>query len=159
MFHPSTSNLPKLVRSNSLSVSVLAALPGAWLLLRYRIPGRELIRAAATLSFILPPILVVLGMTLVYGRSGFVNRFLQGIFGLPEPPLRILYTTGGIILAHVFYNFPVALRLLSDLSGVWPDNELKAARSLGAGPFRAAATVLLPALWPGLLAALVLIFL
>jgi thiamine transport system permease protein len=139
--------------------SVAAALPGAWFLLRWRITGRSLIRSVSTLSFLLPPILVVLGFTLVFGRAGFINRGLQGIFGLTEPPLKILYSAGGIILAHVFYNFPVALRLLTDLFGSYPENELKAARSLGASPLRAFITVLLPSLWPGILSAFVLVFL
>jgi thiamine transport system permease protein len=81
------------------------------------------------------------------------------LLGLEEPPLRVLYSFQAILLAHAFYNFPIAARIVAALWSRLPPSTEEAARSLGAhGPglfFR----VTLPQLAPALLAAGALIFL
>ena len=90
----------------STLVSILIALPGAYLLANYKFRGKGVIKALTTIPFILPSILVVLGFVIFYGSSGIINTLL-GKAGLGQ--LKVLYTFGAIIMAHAFYNFPIAL--------------------------------------------------
>ena len=80
------------VRQAALStvLALCLGLPGAWLLSREsRVSA--LLRSVSALPFAMPSILVVLGFVLFFGNSGWANRFLMGISGAKEGPLRILY--------------------------------------------------------------------
>ena len=98
----------------SAVLSILLGLPGAWLLTRYDFPGRAALQRFAYLPFLLPSILVVLAMVLFFGNQGWVNQALMFLFGLKEPPVQFFYSLNGILLGHVFYNFPLAMRLIGD---------------------------------------------
>ena len=143
----------------STLLSVVLGLPGAWILARAGFRGRRIVRAATTIPFVLPSILVVLGFVLFFGRAGVVNRLLMSVFDLSQPPLRVLYTLRAILLAHAFYNFPICARIVA---GVWeranPHVE-EAARSLGASGPRLFLRVVFPQILPGILSAGALIFL
>lgn len=142
----------------STAASVLLGLPGAYLISNYEFRGKSIIRAVTTVPFVLPSIIVVLGFVIFFGNNGLLNRSLMSILNLEEPPLRILYSMKAIILAHTFYNFPIAIRLISAVwSRVNPNIE-KAARSLGARGLRLFSWVILPQILPGVLAGAALIF-
>lgn len=143
----------------STAASVVIALPGAYLLANYRFRGKRIIRAICTVPFVLPSILVVLGFVIFYGNNGLVNRMLMRLFGLPSPPLNILYTFGAIILAHAFYNFPIALGLVSSYWEQLPTNCEHAAMTMGARRSTVFRTVTFPRLVPAILSASTLIFL
>jgi thiamine transport system permease protein len=138
--------------------SILLGLPGAFLMARYEFRGKSIIKALTTVPFVLPSIIVVLGFVIFFGNNGVLNRGLMALFGIEDPPLRILYSMGAIILAHTFYNFPVCIRLVS---AVWsrtnPHTE-RAALSLGARGMRLFRWAILPQIMPGILAAAALIF-
>jgi len=138
--------------------SLLLGIPGAFLLSVYSFPGKRLVRALSGVPFVLPPILVVLGFVIFFGNSGLLNTMLMGILDLSRPPLRILYSLKAIILAHGFYNFPIALRLVSSLWQQLPPSQEWAAQTLGARKFRLFLTITLPQLMPAVLAASALIF-
>ncbi len=142
----------------SAVVSLLLALPGAYLFANYDFKGRKLILSLSSLCFVLPSILVVLGFVIFYGNSGVINQVLEAITGR-ESPLRILYSFKAIILAHAFLNMPVALSLLSDSWEHWPRNTENAARTLGARPSRVFFNITLPHLLPSMLSAAMLVFL
>ena len=91
----------------SALLSILVGLPGAWLLTNYNFPGQRWFRLLTYLPFILPSILVVLAMVLFFGNNGWINRSLMALLGTEEPPLQFLYSLSGILIAHVFYNFPI----------------------------------------------------
>ena len=139
--------------------ALMLGLPGGYLLGRFRFPGRNVVKSLSTLPFVLPSILVVLGFVLFFGNNGALNRFLAATFRTSEPPLKILYSFKAIILAHGFYNFPIIMRLTSPAWMNLPANQINAARSLGAPPFRLFRTVTLPHLIPALLASASLVFL
>ncbi|MDR2748088.1 MAG: iron ABC transporter permease [Treponema sp.] len=134
-------------------------MPGAWFLASSRAGGifPRFLRAVSGIPFALPPILVVLGFVLFFGNSGWLNRIITALGA--ERPLRILYKPGAVILAHGFYNFPLVLRLAGDSMEKARRAYLPAAASLGASPFRAALTVLLPLSLPGVCSAALLVFL
>lgn len=143
----------------SAVVSILiAALPAA-LLSNYTFPGRSLILSLASLCFILPSILVVLGFVIFYGNSGVLNSLLMHLFGLSEPPLHILYSFKAILLAHAFLNFPIALSLITERWSGLSDSQEKAARLLGGGGIRVFFTVTLPRILPSVISSFILIFL
>lgn len=142
----------------STAASILLGLPGAWLLARFDFRGKSVIKSLCTIPFVLPSIVVVLGFVIVFGNNGLLNRGLMGLFGLGDPPIRVLYTLGAIVLAHTFYNFPIAIRLVSAVWGRVNPNLERAARNLGATGFRLFWSVHLPAIAPGLFAAAALIF-
>ncbi|MFP4180073.1 MAG: ABC transporter permease [Spirochaetaceae bacterium] len=138
--------------------SLLLGLPGAYIITKFRFPGRSIVRSASAVPFVLPPILVVLGFVIFFGNNGFLNRALMSLFDLSAPPLRILYSLKAIILAHGFYNFPIALRVVSSLWQSLPPTQEWAASTLGARGGRLFRTITLPQLLPSVYAAAALIF-
>ena len=143
----------------SALLSILVGLPGAWLLTNYNFPGKRWFRLLTYLPFILPSILVVLAMVLFYGNNGWINRGLMVILGTDEPQVHFLYSLTGILIAHVFYNFPLAMKIIGDQ---WERISLKyhhAASSLGVGNMRRFFGITLPLLMPSIGSAFVLIFL
>jgi thiamine transport system permease protein len=139
--------------------SLVAALPSTALFVHYDFPGKKFLLSLTTLSFILPPILVVLGFVIFWGNKGTVNSFLIKLFNLNEPPLKILYSFKAIILAHVFYNIPLSLRLLYSQWATMPRNHYEAARMLGANRRQIFRHVTLPRLTPALASSFLIIFL
>jgi len=143
----------------SALLSILVGLPGAWLLTYYNFPGKRWFRLLTYLPFILPSILVVLAMLLFYGNNGWINRGLMTLLGTDEPQVHFLYSLTGILIAHVFYNFPLAMKIIGDQ---WERISLKyhhAASSLGVGNMRRFFGITLPLLMPSIGSAFVLIFL
>ncbi len=139
--------------------SVLFGLPGAYFIGRHKFPGRKILKSISTVPFVLPPILAVLGFILVFGHTGLINSVKDLISGGETAPWKMLYSLKAIIMAHVFYNFPLTLRIVGDAWFSLPQSKYHAARSLGAGPLRAFITVDLPRLTPAILTAAVITFL
>jgi len=142
----------------STLLTLALAVPGAYVLARYRFRGQSLIRAVATLPFVLPTVVVAAAFVALVGPSGVVNNWLVDALALNAPPIRLSQTVWIILLAHVFYNYSVALRLLSAYWQNLPPSLTQAAQMLGASPTRAFVTVTLPLLRPAILAAAALVF-
>ncbi len=139
--------------------SVLLGLPGAYFVGRHHFPGRKLLRSISTVPFVLPSILAVLGFILVFGNSGLINSIRQTTLIGDKEPWKMLYSLRAIILAHMFYNFPLTLRIVGDAWYSLPQSKYNAARSLGAGPIKAFFTVDFPRLAPAILTSAVITFL
>ncbi|MDW4498233.1 thiamine/thiamine pyrophosphate ABC transporter permease ThiP [Sulfitobacter sp. D35] len=92
----------------SAFLSCLLAVPVARALARRDFTGRGLLVTLLGAPFILPVIVAVLGLLAVFGRSGWLNT-LFGALGLTELSI---YGLQGVVLAHVFFNLPLATRLL-----------------------------------------------
>lgn len=92
----------------SATVSVALAIPIARALARRRFAGRALLVTVMGAPFILPVIVAVFGLLAVFGRNGWLSLAL-GWVGLP--PVQI-YGLHGVVLAHVFFNLPLATRLI-----------------------------------------------
>jgi thiamine transport system permease protein len=143
----------------SALLSILVGLPGAWLLTHYNFPGQRWFRLLTYLPFILPSILVVLAMVLFFGNNGWINRGLMALLGTEEPPVQFLYSLSGILIAHIFYNFPIAMKIIGDQWERISQQYLQAACSLGVGSTRRFFGITLPLLLPSIGSAFVLIFL
>lgn len=92
----------------SAAVSVLLAIPVARALARRHFVGRSVLITLLGAPFLLPVIVAVLGLLAVFGRGGILNNALVG-FGF-EPVS--IYGFHGVVLAHVFFNLPLAIRLM-----------------------------------------------
>jgi len=110
--------------------SVLFAIPVARALARRQFRGRGALVALLGAPFILPVIVAVLGLLAVFGTSGLANRAL-GALGLPE---LTIYGLHGVVIAHVFFNLPLATRLILQGWLAIPGERLRLAASLGLSP-------------------------
>jgi thiamine transport system permease protein len=142
----------------STALTLLLGLPGAYVFARYRFPGKRLLQALTTVPFVLPTVVVAAAFTVLVGPTSPLNTLLMRIFDLAQPPLDLRYSLGAILLAHVFYNYTLVLRIVG---GFWANLDPRleqAARTLGASPWRAFRRVTLPLLLPALGAAAMLVF-
>ncbi|HET9223499.1 MAG TPA: iron ABC transporter permease, partial [Roseiflexaceae bacterium] len=142
----------------STLLTLLLGLPAAYVFARYEFRGKTLLRAVATVPFVMPTVVVAAAFTALLGPRGMLNAALQSLLGLDAPPIRVERTLGIILLAHVFYNYTVVLRIVG---GVWStlDTRLEqAAAVLGADRARAFREVTLPLLLPAVGAAALLVF-
>ncbi|AXC49262.1 ABC transporter permease subunit [Paracoccus suum] len=114
----------------SATLSVGLAVPVARALARRRFAGRRLLVLLLGAPFLLPSIVAILGLVAVFGRRGWVNAALAAL-GLPEVTI---YGWQGVILAHVFFNLPLATRLLVHGWAAIPTERLRLAASLGFAP-------------------------
>ncbi|SEM59244.1 thiamine transport system permease protein [Gemmobacter aquatilis] len=114
----------------SAVASVVCAVPLARALARRRFAGRSLLISALGAPFLLPVIVAVLGLLAVFGRAGVVNVGLRAL-GLPEVSI---FGLGGVVLAHVFLNMPLATRMILQGWQAVPGERLRLAESLGFGP-------------------------
>ncbi len=112
----------------SAGFSVLLAIPVARALARLRFRGRQFLVTLLGAPFLLPVIVAVLGLLAVFGRGGILN---SGLVALGLPPVSI-FGLQGVVLAHVFFNLPLAIRFI--LQG-WlsiPSEHFRLAASLNA---------------------------
>jgi len=130
----------------STLLTLVVALPGAYVFARYDFPGKRLLRALATVPFVLPTVVVGTAFLALVGPGGLLGVRLDG-------------TIWVILAAHVFFNYAVVLRTVGGLWSHLDPRLEEAARMLGAGRWRAFTTVTLPLLRPALAAASSLVFL
>ncbi|MGH8985204.1 MAG: ABC transporter permease [Acidimicrobiia bacterium] len=131
----------------STVLTVLVALPGAYVLGRYRFTGRSVLWAAITVPFVLPT--VVVGAAF---RSLFEEGGPLGSLGLEQ-------SLAAILIAHVFFNYAVVVRTVGGLWSHLDPRQEEAARVLGASRWQAFRTVTLPSLRPAIAAAASIVFL
>jgi len=142
----------------STLLTVGLALPGAYIFARYDFPGKSLVQALTTIPFVLPTIVVAPAFTALLGPRGLLNLALMALLGLDRPPIDLQYTLAAILLAHVFYNYTLVLRIVGAYWANLDPRLGEAARMLGASRWRAFREVTLPLLAPAIGAAAFLIF-
>lgn len=142
----------------STGATLLLALPCAFVFARYRFRGKTLLLSLATLPFVLPTVVVALAFAALLGKNGLLNDVVAALFGLDYQPIQLERTLAIIIIVHVFYNFAVALRIMTSyLSAVGFSLEA-AARCLGADEWSLWRDIRLPLIRPALLSAGLLVF-
>lgn len=143
----------------SAFLTLLIGLPLAGIFARYRFPGKTVLRALTTIPFVMPTVVVAAAFTTLAGNNGILNNWLSAIFELDEPPLQIVRSIWGILLAHVFYNVSVIIRTVGGFWASLNPRLEEAAGVLGADPRQVFRRVTLPLLAPSILAAALLVFL
>ena len=142
----------------STLLTLAVALPSAYVFVRFQFPGKNLLLALAILPFVLPTVVVAAAFTTLIGPQGLLNQGLMSLFSLDQPPIHLERTLAIILIAHVFYNYPLALRMIT---GFWANQNPRmeeAARVLGCRGWRLWWHIRLPVLRPILLAAASLVF-
>jgi thiamine transport system permease protein len=145
--------------SLSTLLTLIIGLPAAYLFARFVFPGKALLRALTAVPFMLPTVVVAAGFNALLGPRGWINLSLMNLFGLEAPPIMFVGTLGAILMAHVFYNTTIVIRVVGNALSQLDPRLINAARTLGADNRRVWWHVILPLLRPSLLAAGTLVFL
>ncbi|AWE43183.1 iron ABC transporter permease [Actinobaculum sp. 313] len=127
--------------------SVVLGIPAAYVLYCCRFPGRRLLRAIATVPFVLPTVVVGAAFRALLGKGGLYS--FAGLDGTPN----------AVVLALVFFNLSVVIRTVGTMWLSLDPRTAEAARTLGARPWRVLRTVTLPTLGPSIAASGGLVFL
>jgi len=126
-------------------INLVIGLLIAWVLVRYRFPGRRLIDAAIDLPFALPTAVAGIALTTLYAPNGAFGQWL-GQFGI-----KIAYTEAGIWVALLFIGLPFVVRsvqpVIEEIDPEWEE----ASATLGARRARTLRRVVLPVLTPALM--------
>ena len=137
--------------------SLLIGLPVGYFIARYRFPGRGVARDLLTLPFILPSVVMLLGLILAFGSEGFITRFSRELFG--SPIISLYGTKSGIILAHTLYNISVVVRITEIGWSSLSREEEQVARTLGASHSQFVLRIALPNMKEYIRTAALLVFL
>ena len=133
-------------------INLVLGPPLAWVLVRYRFPGRKLIDALVDLPFALPTAVAGITLTALYASNGWLGRWIEAA------GWKIAYTPTGITVALTFVSLPFLVRSVQPvLEQLEPDIE-EAAATLGAGRLTTLARIILPTLWPAILTGFALAF-
>jgi sulfate transport system permease protein len=139
----------------SLAAAVINTVFGvllAWVLERYRFPGRRLVDGLVDLPFALPTAVAGIALATVYSGNGWIGRYLE------PAGIHVAYTPLGVVVALTFVGLPFVVRTVQPvLRQLDPETE-EAAASLGAGRPTIVARVLVPELLPAALTGFVLAF-
>jgi iron(III) transport system permease protein len=141
----------------ALSVGVLATLiaaPMAWLAARTDLPGRGLLRALVTASFVTPPFLGAIAWEILAApNSGILNAAYRWLFGFgPASYLFNIYSFQGLVFAIACYTFPYVFTLVANALERVPSDLEDASAMLGARPLTTLRRVTLPMVLPAMLA-------
>ncbi|MEQ9519787.1 MAG: molybdate ABC transporter permease subunit [Parvibaculum sp.] len=138
-------------------VGVLVALPFgfaiAWLLARVNFPGKFLLDSLVAMPLVLPPVATGYILLMTFGLNAPLGHFLHETFGL-----RLVFDWTGAALVAAIMGFPLMVRTIRLSLETIDYGIVDAARTLGATPFRAFITIIVPLSLPGLLAGTVLAF-
>lgn len=133
--------------------ATLAGIGIAYLLVRCRFPGREIIDAMMTLPMVMPPTVLGYYLLVLVGRRGVIGEWLHDSLGIT-----LIFTWQGAVLAAAIVAFPLVYKgARAALEGVEHQFE-QAARVLGQSEFEVFVRVTLPLAWRGILAGAMLAF-
>ena len=146
---------------NSLYVSIpatigsmLIGVPLAYIVSRYSIPNRAIIRAAVVLTLLSPPFIGAYAWVVMLGRAGLLNRFLEN-FNVQAPSI---YGPYGLIFVFTITHYPFVFLVVSSAIRSIDQSIEDAARNLGSGEVKTLLTVLFPILLPSITAGVLLSF-
>ena len=143
----------------TFGASLLAALINAvfglivaWVLVRYRFPGKRLIDSLVDLPFALPTAVAGITLATLYAGNGWVGRYLEPL------GVKVAFTPLGIVVALTFISLPFVVRTLQPvIEDIEPEIE-EAAATLGASRLQTFVRVILPGIFPALLTGTTLAF-
>lgn len=154
-----TSERTLLALRLSFGAALIAALVNtvfglllAWVLVRYRFPGRSIIDAMVDLPFALPTAVAGIALAAIYAPNGWVGA-QAAKFGL-----KIAFTPLGVVLALIFIGLPFVVRTVQPVLEETERDVEEAAALLGASRFRTVFQVVLPHVYPALLTGFALAF-
>jgi sulfate/thiosulfate transport system permease protein len=127
------------------SINLVFGLLVAWVLVRYRFPGRRLLDSMVDLPFALPTAVAGIALTTIYAKNGWLGHYLESL------GIKGSYSPLGVVIALTFIGLPFVVRtvqpVLEDL-----DREMEeAAASLGANRWQTFRRIILPSILPATL--------
>jgi molybdate transport system permease protein len=145
--------LTLLVALVAVAGSLPFAVAIAWLLAKREFRGKFLLETAINLPLVLPPVVTGYLLLVAFGRQGMFGRLLESALGI-----RFVFDWKGAALASAVVSFPLLVRPIRLAFSAIDDRLVQAARTLGAAPWDAFRTILLPLSRPGILSGCVLAF-
>ena len=124
----------------------------AWVLVRYRFPGRRIFDAIIDLPFALPTAVAGIALTAIYAPNGAIGAIFVP-FGW-----RIAYTPAGIVIAMIFIGLPFVVRTIQPILEEVSHEVEEASATLGASRLQTITRVILPSLVPAILTGFALAF-
>jgi sulfate/thiosulfate transport system permease protein len=138
-------------------VNVVFGLIVAWVLVRYKFPGKRILDAIVDLPFALPTAVAGIALSTVYGEKGWIGWFV-GANGPLHLGWKIAYTPSGIVVALIFIGLPFVVRTVQPVLEEFEQELEEAAATLGANRFQTITRVILPRLTPAILTGFSLAF-
>ncbi|MFD1775981.1 sulfate ABC transporter permease subunit CysT [Paenibacillus rhizophilus] len=157
----SVASDPRVLASYRVSLTTAAAaafadglfgLLLAWVLVRYRFPGKRIFDALIDLPFALPTAVAGVSLTALYSSNGWIGSLLEPL------GIKVAFTPLGITLALMFIGIPFVVRTVQPVLEDMEKDTEEAAATLGAGRWRIFRKVLLPELIPPLITGFALAF-
>ncbi|RVD53156.1 MULTISPECIES: sulfate ABC transporter permease subunit CysT [unclassified Mesorhizobium] len=124
----------------------------AWVLVRYRFPGRRIVDAMVDLPFALPTAVAGIALTTLYAPNGWIGKLLMPL------GIKVAYTPLGIVIALVFIGLPFVVRTVQPIMEEIDKEVEEAAATLGASRFQIVTRVLFPGLAPAIITGFSLAF-
>jgi len=125
----------------------------AWVLVRYKFPGKRIVDALVDLPFALPTAVAGITLTALYSSNGWIGRYVEGVFGL-----KVAFTPVGVVVALTFISLPFVVRTVQPVLEDAERELEEAAASLGASAFQTFRRVVFPAILPSLVTGFALAF-
>jgi sulfate transport system permease protein len=133
-------------------INVVFGVMLAWVLVRYRFPGKRIIDAMVDLPFALPTAVAGIALTTLYAPNGWIGSLLAPL------GIKVAFTPLGIVFALVFVGLPFVVRTVQPIMEEIDKEVEEAAATLGANRFQTISRVLLPGLAPAVLTGFALAF-
>lgn len=133
-------------------INVFFGLIMAWILVRYRFPGRKFFDAVVDLPFALPTAVAGIALTALYAPQGWIGKYFEH-FGI-----KIAFTPIGIMIALVFIGLPFVVRTVQPVLEDMEHELEEAAASLGATRWQTFTMIILPHISPALLTGFAMAF-
>ncbi|GKU80304.1 sulfate ABC transporter permease subunit CysT [Paenibacillus sp. L3-i20] len=124
----------------------------AWVLVRYKFPGKKIIDSLVDIPFALPTAVAGIALTTIYAKSGWVGSIIEPL------GIKVAYTQIGITIALVFIGLPFVVRTVQPVLQDMEKETEEAAAMLGSYRLRTFRKVILPELMPALLTGFALAF-
>ncbi len=125
----------------------------AWVLVRYRFPGKRFIDALVDLPFALPTAVAGITLTALYSSNGWIGQFVEGTLGI-----KVAFTPIGVVLALTFIGLPFVVRTVQPVLEDAERELEEAAASLGASSWQTFTKVVFPTVMPSLMTGFALAF-
>ncbi|EKF42781.1 ABC transporter permease [Nitratireductor indicus C115] len=146
-----------LIAFITTAICALLGLPEAYILFRMKPAWRSFMLLIVLGPLLISVVVRTLGWAILLGNKGVINEFLRDI-GLISSPIRMMYTSTGIVIALVHVMIPfMILAVWAALQRQDPATE-RAAESLGAGPLTIFMRIVLPQAMPGVLSGSLIVF-
>lgn len=134
------------------AVNVVFGTIVAWVLVRYRFPGRRIVDALVDLPFALPTAVAGIALTTLYAPKGWLGAPLASL------GIKVAYTPLGIVIALIFVGLPFVVRTVQPIIEEIDKEIEEAAATLGASRFQTVTRVLFPGLAPAIITGFALAF-